>query len=404
MCIYNNEATASTKRILLVKYGEVALRQGNRAFYEKQIMDDIRRRIKDLHTGNIRVFREQGRFLVEDVTGDLDTDAILPRIRPIFGAIAFCVGIKTTERTIEALRDIALDFFRDKLVGASFKVHTKRADKRFPLTSMELSADIGEHLFDNLSGSRVDLHQPDTIFRIEIRNHVYFYVESVAGEGGLPYGSAGKGVLLLSGGIDSPVAGYLAAKRGVSLIPLYFHSPPYVSERVTDKVNDLLGVLAPYVGEIPLRVVPFTDIQLYLQANVPPEKLTIFLKRAMMHIASRVAAAEKALCLITGDAVGQVASQTLQSLAAVNSAAAVPVLRPLTTMDKHEIIAIARRIGTFDISIRPFEDCCTLFVAKHPENKPNAQVIERMESRLMHEQLDSMIEKAVESVIGQKKW
>jgi len=389
----------TTKRILLVKYGEVALRQGNRGFYEKQIMDDIRRRIKSLHTGNIRVFREQGRFVIEDLGGDLDTDAVLPLVQTIFGCIAFCVGIKTMEREMGALRQIALAFFRDKLRGGSFKVATKRADKRFPLTSQEISADIGECLFDNIPNARVDLHAPDTVFHVEVRNHVYFYVESVGGEGGLPYGSAGRGVLLLSGGIDSPVAGYLAAKRGVSLIPLYFHSPPYVSERVTDKVNDLLGALAPYTGEIPLRVVPFTEIQLYLQENVPAEKLTIFLKRAMMHIASRVAEAEKALCLITGDAVGQVASQTLQSLVAVNSAASLPVLRPLSTMDKHEIITIARRIGTFDISIRPFEDCCTLFVAKHPENKPNAQVIERMESRLMEMNLRALIDEAVQQVL-----
>jgi len=386
------------KRILLVKYGEVALRQGNRAFYEKQIMDDIRRRIAPLHSGNIRVFREQGRFLIEDVNGDLDIDAVLPRIRHIFGAIAFCDAIKTTERDLDSMLATAYHFFRDKLRGVSFKVETKRADKRIPHASQEISAAIGEYLLERMPHARVDLHQPDTLFRVEIRNHVYFYVNAVVGEGGLPYGSAGKGVLLLSGGIDSPVAGYLAAKRGVALVPLYFHSPPYVSERVTDKVTDLLAALAPFVGEIPLRIVPFTQIQLFLQENVPAEKLTIFLKRAMLHIASQTALAEKAHCLITGDAVGQVASQTLHALAAVNSAAPLPILRPLTAMDKHEIITIARRIRTFDISIRPYEDCCTLFVAKHPENKPNANVIERMESRLMEMGLREMIEAASQNL------
>lgn len=374
-------------------------------------MDDIRRRIADLHTGNIRVFREQGRFLIEDVNGDLDAEAILPRIRNIFGAIAFCDGIKTTERSMETLCNIAQAFFTPFLKknvplskdtvfplknNASFKVVTKRADKRFPLTSNEISAAIGEHILNHAPEARVDLHTPEIIFRVEIRNHVYFYVDAVPGEGGLPYGSAGRGVLLLSGGIDSPVAGYLAAKRGIALLPLYFHSPPYVSERVTDKVQDLLTALSAYTGKLPLRTVPFTEIQLYLQENVPPEKLTIFLKRAMLHIASAIAATEKALCLITGDAVGQVASQTLHSLAAVNSAAKLPILRPLTAMDKHEIIAIARRIGTYDISIRPYEDCCTLFVAKHPENKPNTAAIERMENYLMKDRLGELLIKAAE--------
>ncbi|MCL2204247.1 MAG: tRNA 4-thiouridine(8) synthase ThiI [Defluviitaleaceae bacterium] len=392
--------TNTAKHIMLVKYGEVALRQGNRGFYEKQIMDDIRRRIKDLHSGNIKVIREQGRFLIEDVTGDLDSEAILPRVKNIFGAIAFCDGIKTTEREMKPLCETALAFFRARIRGKSFKVVTKRADKRFPLTSNEISAVIGEHLLAGLPGTQVDLHNPDTIFRVEIRNHVYFYVDSTPGEGGLPYGSAGKGVLLLSGGIDSPVAGYLAARRGVGLVPVYFHSPPYVSERVVDKVRDLLAALTAYTGELPLQIVPFTDVQLYLQEKVPAEKLTIFLKRAMLHIASAIAARENARCLITGDAIGQVASQTLHSLAAVHSAATLPILRPLTAMDKHQIIEIAHRIGTYPISIRPYDDCCTLFVARHPENKPNAAVIERMETRLMEEGLKDLLAKAVEGAVN----
>jgi len=389
------------KKILLIKYGEVALRQGNRAFYEKQIMDEIRRRIKHLHTGNIRVIREQGRFCIEDSHGDLDTQTILPLIKNIFGAIGFCEGIKTTERDIESLKSIGFNFFKEHMRGSSFKVITKRADKRFPFTSNEVSAILGEYLLENLLASlRVDLHHPDTIFRVEIRNCTYFYVDSITGEGGLPYGSAGKGVLLLSGGIDSPVAGYLTARRGVALVPVYFHSPPYVTERVTDKVNDLTAALASYTGKLPLYVVPFTAVQLYLQENVPAEKLTIFLKRAMLHIASAIAAREKALCLITGDAVGQVASQTLHSLAAVNSAATLPILRPLTAMDKQQIINIAHKIGTYEISIRPYDDCCTLFVAKHPENKPNAAVIERMESRLMEEELGKLLQEAVEKQLN----
>jgi thiamine biosynthesis protein ThiI len=384
---YNNEA----KRIMLVKYGEVALRQGNRGFYERQIMDDIRSRIKDLHNGSVRVIREQGRFLIEDMAGDLDIEAILPRIKHIFGAIAFCDGIKTVNRTPASMGEAALAFFRGRMRGESFKVMTKRADKRFPLTSNETSAAIGDYLWKGIPGSRVDLHNPDTVLCVEIRNHVYFYVDSTPGEGGLPYSSAGKGVLLLSGGIDSPVAGYLAAKRGVGLIPVYFHSPPYVSQRVVDKVRDLLRALSPYVGDCPPLVVPFTDVQLYLQENTPPEKLTILLKRAMLRIASVIAANQKAQCLITGDSVGQVASQTLHGLAAVQSASALPILRPLTAMDKHQITEIAQQIGTYPVSIRPYEDCCTLFVARHPENKPNTAVIERLESRLLADRLENLL-------------
>jgi len=245
-------------------------------------------------------------------------------------------------------------------------------------------------------GLKVDLHKPDRTLWVEIRNDVYLYVNSESGEGGLPYGSSGKGVLLLSGGFDSPVAGYLTARRGVEIVPIYFHSPPFVSERAHDKVVDLAQQLAKYTGRIKLFTVPFTDVQLFLKDETPPEKLTIMLKRAMLHIGGKLAEKESAHCLITGDAIGQVASQTLHSLAAVNSAAPLPILRPLAALDKQHIIDIAARIGTEEISVRPYDDCCTLFVAKHPENKPHTGAIERLESKIFAKLLP-LLDAALES-------
>ena len=386
----NNE----TKIVLLVKYGEISLRKGNRDFYEYKVMDTIRHNLKGLD-GNLRVYREQGRFLIEDADKDLDTTVVLERVKHILGITGFAICVKTKTWDMSELCRIAMDFYTGTSSSAkSFKVNTKRSDKRFPIQSGDISAQIGEHIFTNSPGLKVDLHNPEVVLNIEIRNNVYFYVNSVPGVGGLPYGSSGKGVLLLSGGLDSPIAGYLTARRGVEVCPIYFHSPPFVSERAADKVHDLAQVLARYGGNADVKVVHFTDIQLFLRDNVPEEKLTIMLKRAMLRIASAYAKNLKAQCLITGDSIGQVASQTIQSLAAVHSAANYTILRPLAAMDKQEIIDIARKIGTFDISTRPYEDCCTIFVAKHPENKPNTNVIERLEARL-EEELGPLLENAL---------
>jgi len=392
----------NAKKVLLVKYGEIALRKGNRAHFEHQLLDAIRHNLKEVNNGNLCVVREQGRFLIEDADGDINADAVLPQIRHIFGITGFSSAVKTTARDIADLRPIAMDFFRSVAGDAkSFKVATKRSDKSYPMTSGEVSSSIGEEIFSSDLGICVDLHQPEITLWVEIRNHVYFYVNSTPGEGGLPYGASGKGVLLLSGGFDSPVAGYLASRRGVEIAPIYFHSPPFVSERAADKVRDLAGQLAKYTGRIKLCIVNFTDIQLYLRDHVHPEKLTIMLKRAMLRIANAIAKQEKAQCIITGDSIGQVASQTIQSLAAVNSAATLPIIRPLSTMDKQEIIDIAHRLGTYVISNRPYEDCCTIFVAKHPENKPNTVVIERIEQQIWSG-LAPLVDKAIASVIWEE--
>jgi len=374
----------ATKKVLLIKYGEIALRKGNRAHFEHHLLDAIRHNVKDeISKGNLKVSREQGRFLIENPNGDIDADIILPRIKHIFGLTRFCIAVKTDATNIDALKPIALDFFREHCGGnKTFKVVTKRSDKSYPLLSGEVSAAIGEEIFMSGIGLAVDLHHPDITLWVEIRNHTYLYVDSISGEGGLPYGTSGKGVLLLSGGFDSPVAGYLTARRGVEIIGIYFHSPPFVSERAADKVKDLAKELSKFTGKIKLCVIPFTHVQLFLKDSTHPDKLTILLKRAMLHIASALAEKENAQCLITGDSIGQVASQTMQSIAAVNSAAALTILRPLSILDKQEIIDIAKKIGTYPISVRPYDDCCTLFVAKHPENKPSTKAIEKIESQI----------------------
>jgi len=392
------ELHMTAKKVLLVKYGEISLRKGNRAHFEHQLLDTIRNNLKKANHNNLRVSREQGRFLIESTDGDVKSDEFLPIIMHIFGVTGFCHAIKTTARDIADLQPIALEFFREVLArdnsAKSFRVITKRSDKKYPMTSNEISAAIGDTIFHSDLNMQVDLRNPDITLWAEIRNNVYFYVDSIPGMGVLLSGASGKGVLLLSGGFDSPVAGYLTARRGVEILPIYFHSPPFVSERAADKVRDLAAEIAKYTGRIRLHIVPFTEVQLYLRDHVHPEKLTIMLKRAMLRIANSIAEKEKAQCIITGDSIGQVASQTIQSLAAVNSAATLPILRPLSAMDKQDIIDTAMKIGTYPISIRPYEDCCTIFVAKHPESKPNTKVIERIESQI-YEGLAPLLEKAV---------
>lgn len=367
---------------MLVKYGEISLRKGNRAFFEYHLMDIIRAKLKPLGK-TFHVKREQGRFVIEDPEGDVIYNEVIPRIKNIFGLIGFAYALQLNEKDTEKLYKCSLDYFvKYKKDGETFRVQTKRADKKFPLTSNEVSAEIGSVILENISGLKVDLFNPEITFNIEIRNNIYIYFDSEPGEGGLPYGSTGKAVLMLSGGFDSPVAGYLCARRGVEILPLYFHSPPFVSERSLDKVMDLCKVLSEFTGKLKLIEFPFTDIQLFLKDNIPEAKLTLLMKRSMLKISSLIANENKAHGIITGDAIGQVSSQTLHSLAALNSASDFPIIRPLAAMDKQDIINIATRIGTQEISIRPYDDCCTLFLAKHPETKPNRNVIEKIEHRL----------------------
>ena len=385
------------QQVILIKYGEISLRKGNRPLFEKSLINKIRSKIDDSEKDYITVVREQGRLIVKDSRGNVNHANLLPKIKCIFGITAICLCAMLDYCDINELQEVALTFFVENTTPQPFtyKIETKRGNKLFPLTSREVSTLVGGHIDHNLGHAKVDVHNPEYKLWIEIRTNIYIYMESVIGAGGLPYGSSGKGVLLLSGGIDSPVAGYLCARKGVELVSVYFHSPPHTSERVVDKVYDLVLQLVEYTGEMKLYIIPFTDIQLFLYEHVQHEKLTLLLKRAMLRIATIIAENESARSLVTGDSIGQVASQTIQSLDAVNSAAGFPILRPLASMDKQDIINYAKRINTYDISIRPYDDCCTLFVAKHPEVKPKTSVIEKIEDR--HRILTDMYKIAVQN-------
>lgn len=383
------------KKGLLVKFGEIFLRGENKIYFERLLVENI---LKSIGRSNYFVKKEQGRFLVTAINGEMDYERVIPDILKVFGITAVCPCVVVKEVEIEKLKGLAVKHINEVLDESdkevrTFKVDTSRADKSYPMSSYEVSCAVGEAVFEACELT-VDLHNPDLLLRVEIRNNTYIYSKVIKGEGGLPVSSTGKALLLLSGGIDSPVAGFLTAKRGAQVEAVYFHSPPHTSERALQKVTDLSAALAGYTCGLKLHVVNFTEIQLFLNDRVPLKKLTIFLKRAMLKAACVLAENTGAQVIVTGDAIGQVASQTLASLAAIDSASSLPVIRPLAGFDKQEIINISKRIGTFDISIRPYDDCCTLFLADNPETKPKKSVIEIMESKIT--ELDSLIEKAVQ--------
>ncbi len=384
-----------TQNVLLIKYGEIALRGGNRRLFESKLITNIQKNLKDLE-GEFYIKKEQGRFILVNLNGDVDYDVVVPRVSTVLGIVAIAPCIKTISNDIEHIKKMSLQVFKDTYTGGSFKVVTKRSDKSYPLDSNEISREVGKFIFDNANEPPIDVKNPDMKLFIELRTHVYIFTKLIKTFGGLPSGSSGKGVLLLSGGIDSPVSGFVMAKRGVELVAVYFDSPPYTSERAKQKVVDLAKRLDDFTGTMKLYVIPFTEAQLHLYKNVPEEKLTILLKHTMIKIATKIADQEKAYGLIMGDSVGQVASQTMLSINAVQSATTLPIYRPLAGMDKQEIVDLATKIGTFDISARPYEDCCTVFVPKTPETKPKRSIIENIARRL-EEELNPMIDKAIEN-------
>ncbi len=384
------------KNVLLVKYGEIAIRGKNRYLIENKLIRTIIKRLEPYE--GYRVYKEQGRLLVVNEAGDFDYDTVIPVVLKILGVTAVCPGVEFEDQSIESLRKHALLHFKEHFPegGVTFKVVTKRSDKRYPMTGNEISADVGGYILHNVPNIKVDVHNPEVTLMVELRNNAYVYSKVIKGYGGLPYGSSGKATVLMSGGIDSPVAAFLTAKRGVEIEACYFDSPPYTSERAKQKVMDLAEQLAKYTGSLKLHVVPFTDTQLKIYESTPPEKMTVLLKRAMLKTAQKIAEKNKSMALVTGDSIGQVASQTMEAIAAIDSAAAIPVLRPLCAMDKQEIIDVAVEIGTYDISIRPYEDCCTVFVAKHPETKPKKSIIESIERKI--DGLEELMDKAVENI------
>lgn len=383
------------KNVLLVKYGEIAIRGKNRYLIENKLIRTIIKRLEPYE--GYRVYKEQGRLLVVNEAGEFDYDTVIPVVLKILGVTAVCPGVEFEDQSIESLREHALLHFKEHFPegGVTFKVVTRRSDKRYPMTGNEISADVGGYILHNVPNIKVDVHNPDVTLMVELRNNAYVYSKVIKGYGGLPYGASGKATVLMSGGIDSPVAAFLTAKRGVEIEACYFDSPPYTSERAKQKVIDLAEQLAKYTGSLKLHIVPFTDTQLKIYESTPPEKMTVLLKRAMLKTAQKIAEKNKSMALVTGDSIGQVASQTMEAIVAIDSAATIPVLRPLCAMDKQEIIDVAVEIGTYDISIRPYEDCCTVFVAKHPETKPKKSIIESIERKI--EGIDELMDKAVEN-------
>ncbi|MGL5675963.1 MAG: tRNA uracil 4-sulfurtransferase ThiI, partial [Cellulosilyticaceae bacterium] len=383
----------------LVKYGELAIKGKNRYLFENRLVDTIRKNVKTI--GKFQVKKEQGRITVEPEDDSVDVQLVIDRLTRIFGIIGVAYGTKSEEVTIEAVEKLALAHMQKACEGrglTTFKVETKRADKRFPMQSMEVSAHIGGFLLDAMPDQlKVDVRNPEVTLRVELRNGSYVYSTTYPAAGGMPYGTNGKSTLLLSGGIDSPVAGWMIAKRGVEVDAVYFHSPPYTSERATQKVIDLAKKVAVYTGTMKVHVVPFTDIQMAIYEKCPHEQLTIIMRRIMMEIAQRIAVSNGSMGLITGESIGQVASQTMHGLVCTDAVARMPVFRPLIGFDKEEIIRIAKRIDTFETSILPYEDCCTIFVPKHPETKPRKDYIERSETAL-EDCIEEMMQTAIDTM------
>lgn len=381
----------------LLKYGEIGIKGKNRYLFEDALVRQVRRALSDVD-GEFKVYKSQARIYV-DCEGEYDYEDTVEHLKRVFGLVGICPVVRLKDQGFEELKKDVVSYmdetYPDK--NLTFKVETRRAKKSYPKNSMEVSRDLGEAVLYAFPEIRVDVHHPDVMLNVEVRTDgIYVYSQIIPGAGGMPVGTNGKATLLLSGGIDSPVAGYMIAKRGVEIEAVYFHAPPYTSERAKQKVVDLAKLVSKYAGPIKLHVVNFTDIQLYIYDQCPHEELTIIMRRYMMRIAEHFAAENGCLGLITGESIGQVASQTMQSLAATNDVCSLPVYRPLIGFDKRDIVELAEKIGTFETSIQPFEDCCTIFVAKHPVTKPNVEVIRRSEEKLA-EKIDELYKTAVDT-------
>lgn len=383
------------KEIILVKYGEIILKGANRPRFEHVLVKNIRDAVKNVDDVKITVM--QATVYIEPQNEE-NIDLICERLLKVFGIVSVTrAGV--VEKDIEKIRRAAYEYCGYALKeGVKFKVEAKRSDKSFPMTSVEISMDVGGFLHDACPGLIVDVHNPDIVVKVEVRDfaaYVYSSDRKQSGQGGMPIGTGSKATLLLSGGIDSPVAGHMIAKRGVEIDAVNFFSFPYTSERAKEKVMELAGILAQYTSRINLYIVPFTEIQLEIRDKTPEEHMTLLMRRFMMKIAEKIAVKNHSCALITGESVGQVASQTIAALNVTNSVVDMPVLRPLIGMDKNEIIERAYKIGTFETSILPYEDCCTVFTPAHPTTNPKLSSIEKSESRLA---VDELIEKALSGV------
>ncbi len=382
-------------KAFLIKYAEIGIKGKNRYLFENALRDQIKNALKEL--GNFLVTKEQGRIYVE-CPDDYDYEETVEALKRVFGIAWICPVMIVDTTNWEELKTAVGDYVEERYPDRNFtfKMEAKRADKNYPLTTPEMCMDMGGYLLDRFSELKVDVHNPQVRIMVEVRTRSYVYSEVIQGPGGMPVGTSGKAMLLLSGGIDSPVAGYMIAKRGVAIDAVYFHAPPYTSERAKQKVVDLAKLISRYTGPIKLHVINFTDIQLFIYEKCPHEELTIIMRRYMMRIAQAIAEEAGCLGLITGESIGQVASQTLHSLASTNEVCTMPVYRPLIAFDKQEIVDISEKINTYETSILPFEDCCTIFVAKHPVTKPSLKVIRHSE-RSLEEKIEELTKTALET-------
>lgn len=383
-------------RAFLIKYAEIGTKGKNRYVFEDILCKQIKQHLNSLGTFQIR--REYGRIFVE-AESSYDYEDTIAELKKVFGIVGICPVVVEENTDFETIKRAAIDYMRSCYgeKPLTFKVNARRGNKAYPMKSMEINSELGHYLLEAFPNIKVDVHTPDVLLNVEVRDKVYFYSETIKGAGGLPVGTNGKAMLLLSGGIDSPVAGYMISKRGVELEAVYFNAPPYTSERAKQKVIDLAKIVSGFSGKIRLHIVNFTDIQLAIYEKCPHEELTIIMRRYMMRIAEQLAKENKCQALITGESIGQVASQTMQSLACTNEVCTIPVFRPCIGMDKQEIIDISEQIRTYETSILPYEDCCTIFVAKHPVTKPILEIIKRSEEKLKGE-IEDLEKTAIETV------
>lgn len=363
------------KEIILCKYGEIALKGLNKSNFESILAKNVKRRLRSL--GKFDYWRAQSTMYISPLDDSIDMDEVLEALKKIFGIVKLCKALEI-DKTMDAVLNDTMEYLSDALEYAeTFKVEAKRADKKFPHKSPEICAELGHTILQNFPHLKVDVKNPDVVVTVEIREeHAFVNAMKIDGAGGLPIGTGGRGMLLLSGGIDSPVAGYMMAKRGMQLQAIHFEAPPYTSERARLKVEKLAEEISDYCGDINFHCVPFTDIQVAIKDNCPEELFTIIMRRLMMEIAQRICDKENCACLITGESLGQVASQTMGAIVCTDAACRMPVFRPCIGLDKSEIIEISRRIGTFDTSILPYEDCCTVFTPKHPKTRPSLSDVE----------------------------
>lgn len=382
------------KEIVLIKNGELVLKGLNRNTFEDILIKNMKKALKEI--GEFKFTKSQSTIMVESLDEETDLDDTVESLKKVFG-IAALSRAAVAQKDMDSIKSIAVDYLDEQLSCAkTFKVEAKRSDKKFPLKSPEISRELGGYILSKFNHLHVDVHNPDIVVTVEIRD-VYAFIRgnNIKGAGGMPVGTSGRAAVLISGGIDSPVAAYMMAKRGIELVAVHFASPPYTSELAEMKVMELLQRVAKYSGPITTYVVPFTEIQEQIRDKCPEEFFTIIMRRFMMKISEILAQRQKCSALITGESVGQVASQTIYAIGCTDAASNIPVFRPCIGMDKDEIVAVSRKIDTFETSIQPYEDCCTVFTPKHPKTRPKLDEIEKAEEKINS---DVLIENAIKCV------